>query len=308
VRWVRSGGPLGRVPGARGSVHAAACGWAAKVLLKATARWQAILLAVRSIRTPEMGQYRLLALLMIVLCAVLVIAPIRHFLNHNSGVLTSVVGALVLIVYWRQTNIMEGQLNAATAAATAASKAADVAEEALRLGERPYLFVTPIHNVLQYAINDANPQNTWEPFRAFGRQPFVTFNIINYGKTPAILHEISANLKISTILPLRQDLSKIMPQASIVISTGHNTSEVTCEVDNWDANAHRTTIANGHEHFWLVGEIKYDDIFGNVTVSGFCFRYHVATKSFHEDGGDAYNFQSTTKRSALSDTTRSQGI
>ena len=82
----------------------------------------------------------------------------------------------------------------------------------------------------------------------------------------------------------------------MVIPRGYNAPEITCEADNWDANSHRAAIANGEQHFWLVGELKYDDIFGNVTVSGFCFRYYVATKTFHEDGGDDYNFQRTTKR------------
>jgi hypothetical protein len=82
----------------------------------------------------------------------------------------------------------------------------------------------------------------------------------------------------------------------MVIPKGYNVPEIRCEADNWDANNHRAAVANGEQHFWLVGELKYDDIFGNVTVAGFCFRYYIGTKTFHEDVGDDCNFQTTTKR------------
>jgi hypothetical protein len=218
---------------------------------------------------------------------------VRVFANENSGALTFILGLLVLGVYWRQTTLMSGQLEAATTAAKAASKAADVAEEALRVGERPYMLAAPVRDVLDYAITNANPINLAEPFTG---QPYVTFGITNYGKTPAILREVGANLKISAALPTRGYFSKVLPRASTVIPTGRSVGEINCEANNWDADAHRAAIANGQQHFWLVGELRYDDVFGNVTVAGFCYRYYVATKSFHEEGEDDYNFQTTTKR------------
>jgi hypothetical protein len=217
--------------------------------------------------------------------------------NGNSGLLTFVVGLVAVGVYWRQTVIMSGQLEAATTAAKAASKAAAVAEEALRVGERPYMLAAPIRDNLDYAITNVNPANVVEPFTG---KPYVTFRATNYGKTPAILREISADLKISATLPETAYLSKVLPRAGMVIPINYNAPEITCDADNWIGGVHRVAIADGEQHFWLVGELKYGDIFGNVTVAGFCFRYYVATKTFHEDGGENYNFQKTTTRRQLS--------
>jgi len=228
----------------------------------------------------------------VISAAVCSVRTVRIFADENSGALTFVLGLLVLGVYWRQTKLMSGQLAAATAAAEAASKAADLAEEALRVGERPYMLAAPVRDVLDYAITNANPASQVEPFTG---RPYVTFSITNYGNTPAILREVGANLKISATLPTRGYFSKVLPRASTVIPTGRSVGEINCGADNWDADAHTAAIANGQQHFWLVGELKYDDIFGNVTVAGFCYRYYVATKSFHEEGGDNYNFQ-TAKR------------
>jgi hypothetical protein len=232
-------------------------------------------------------------LVIVALVTVCSVRPVRNFANENSGALTFILGLLVLGVYWRQTTLMSGQLGAAVAAAEAAKKAADVAEEALRIGERPYMLVSPVRDVLEYAITNANPTDPMLPFTA---QPYVTIIIMNYGKTPAILREVGADLKISATLPTRGYFSKVLPQANTVIPTDRNVGGINCTAETWNADAHRAAIANGEQHFWLVGELKYDDIFGNVTVAGFCYRYYVATKSFHEDGGNKYNFQRTTKR------------
>src|SRR5215472_547465 len=71
-----------------------------------------------------------------------------------------------------------------------------------RLGrrERPYVLAAPVRDLLDYAINKANPLN---PMEAFTGKPSVTSTITNYGKTPAIMREVEADLKISAGLPTR---------------------------------------------------------------------------------------------------------
>jgi len=70
------------------------------------------------------------------------------------------------------------------------------------------VLAAPVRDLLDYAINKANPLN---PMEAFTGKPSVTSTITNYGKTPAIMREVEADLKISAGLPTRAYLSKVLP-------------------------------------------------------------------------------------------------
>lgn len=85
----------------------------------------------------------------------------------------------------RQATETSKALEIAKQAADAAKKSAEVAEQALTVVERPYVFAF-----------DVGPFQT-DLSRPGGLTPFVTYEVANYGKTPANIESVRAAVSTS---------------------------------------------------------------------------------------------------------------
>jgi hypothetical protein len=47
--------------------------------------------------------------------------------------------------------------------------------------------------------------------------------------------------------------------------------------------------------FWFMGFVRYNDVFDNEYIRGFCLAYSPMTNSFYPVGGDGYNYRRKTK-------------
>ena len=130
---------------------------------------------------------------------------LEHFGDPNWVVADfTAVLALSTIILWivtwqagiRQSRDMKASIAAAEKAAMgamigarAAQKSADVSEKAFSNLERPYIFAFGIQRL------EADTEY------AGGFEPFVTYNVANYGKTPAIIENVRAGFSISKSYP-----------------------------------------------------------------------------------------------------------
>jgi hypothetical protein len=177
----------------------------------------------------------------------------------------------------------------AALAAQAAKQSADTAAEAFTLLERPY--------VLPGAISIAQSQaHTW----------YATCRIGNYGRTPAIIHDILEGFSGSPIVganpsdPEFKGGKKRTTEFNMagVLASGStlpNSFEMPFPaVLNFNTQTWRLTYAARLPVF-LVINVRYEDVKGIVRRRRFTWKYHDAYRRFLRFAGDEYNFENVIK-------------
>lgn len=179
--------------------------------------------------------------------------------------------------------------------ADAAAKSAKVAENALFVGERPYIFVTGA------AFREALDRQT---FNYDGDQiwPWINFKIDNHGRTPAYIIEVCADSACVTTLPdtpiyreqtiYDESRHVIGRQDSAIIGYTFKT-----QIDGRVMNdiAVPSYLGGNSRQLFAYGYIKYLDIFGYIHTVGFCWRYNLNIKAFVNENRDAYNYRKIEK-------------
>ena len=202
--------------------------------------------------------------------------------------IVALTAGLVLIGFlqWLSLHSTVKEMNAATkvsmVAANAAQKSADVAEKALSLVERPYIFA---FGVRQFHLN---PESL---------EPAVAYEVANYGKTPAIIesaHIVLETIKSNLNAPLEVDRRHSLVIAPI-LGAGEGRKDL---VEDMPANMMNTKVVDGA----IVPDMKHgDDLFFRIIISyrglfskghksGFCWRYNIHTGHFEPYGHEDYNF------------------
>jgi hypothetical protein len=147
------------------------------------------------------------------------------------------------IYYTRQT------ARAAVDAANASVKAANVAEKALTHLERPYIF--PIIDDGTSVANMA--QGRWAYF--------VKFRLHNFGKTPALIKSVLAELRPFERLPdeLRYSISPDPVESANVLGTGEASPHINRSIrdltsSEWD------DVKKGRKFLCVYGAVIYEDV------------------------------------------------
>jgi hypothetical protein len=193
------------------------------------------------------------------------------------------------IVTWssgaRQGRETRQSLKISRTAAIAAKKAA----EALPILERGRLYVT---------ISDHSIHSTVATSIVHGKETIndrfqIRFFFTNYGKTPAIIREISYGSYVDRApkdnfvytvhrTPLSSDVIGAGDETDVLVYYG-NTGLVTIS----DA----AKLANGELHVWFYGEVDYIDVFGSNQVHRYLKRC-VVVDGVGWLGGKNFRFQS----------------
>jgi len=98
----------------------------------------------------------------------------------------------------------------------------------------------------------------------------------NYGKTPAVLKEISHDLQHWSNPPdeLRYLPIRTMPKERAVVA-GASSEPLQCILVAPLTEASAATIRTGDSFLWLYGRVVYDDAFGREREHRFLYRYRM---------------------------------
>lgn len=169
----------------------------------------------------------------------------------------------------RQARDMKDSIAVNKVSADAAKKSADVGERALTHLERPYLFLT-------YERPDFSSVGD-------GAMSFrVRFKFKNYGRTPAIIRHVCADVGRFERLPetLTYDAAdSIFEMREMVVGPTDETEEFRRKIfalERDEANA----VQAGKSFICLYGTLSYDDVFETRHGSEFCWIYDPHRNSF----------------------------
>jgi len=161
----------------------------------------------------------------------------------------------------------------------AALKAANVAERSLVDLERPYVFAD-LHEPIfdQVVVAAGRPQMNF----VRSRTP-VKYGLINRGRSPAFLTDFYQRL-VSGGIPGPVDSSD--PDLEGVVSLkGQDVGA--------DPHPCRIDFVAGEmdlDALYLIGFIRYTDIFRRQHLTGFCAKYSIVENRFALIGGEEYNY------------------
>jgi len=105
---------------------------------------------------------------------------------------------------------------------------------------------------------------------------YVQYAFKNYGRTPAILKEISHELRLWNRLPeeLRYSAIPAMPKELAVVA-GASTEALQCTLMIPLTVEAATSIRTGDSFLWLYGHVLYEDAFGREREHRFLYRYRI---------------------------------
>jgi hypothetical protein len=176
---------------------------------------------------------------------------------------------------------MRKSLAIARKSANAAAKAAEVAEKSLYVLQRPYV-------IRSSTICDL------EAFRRGDIDGKIGCIFVNRGATPAVVVEVFTHMTIAaTGLP--EPIN-----ATMTVGESHPPSRLISRdvPEKFDFELKRlisqSTVGdalwNGKGSLFLLGFIRYKDMFGHDYLHGFCGRYDYEAKDFVIAGGADYNY------------------
>ncbi|HZL58890.1 MAG TPA: hypothetical protein VFC38_04255 [Stellaceae bacterium] len=168
--------------------------------------------------------------------------------------------------------------------------------ESAEIAQRPYLFIGDV----KQQIVPTNPEQIlkWE----HNHVPELSFNFRNNGKTPAIFEEVHGQLVLLDKLPDKPDYKMgIIERGMSIVGAGATSplhlrklgmqkkepdGKAPSETDWQEFEAKRKT-------FYLIGYVRYTDIFGRIHTTGFGFELSPKVHRFAAVGGNAYNYRKT---------------
>jgi hypothetical protein len=190
-----------------------------------------------------------------------------------------------------QEGTMREQAIGIQALATATQRSADVAERALTELERPFVYAQVTQPGLAF-VPSAH-QRGYELQRST-----LELSLLNFGRTPANLTRLEYQI---TTAPHGDIASSIDPRRvggrelpiGTVSADGHPYAEATY-LRLWFFEEEQD-IVDGRRSVWLVGFVRYDDIFGNHHVTGFAKVFDRIGGRFVTRGGEEYNYARTER-------------
>lgn len=204
---------------------------------------------------------------------------------------SAIVVALFTIMLWRtskaqgsslqeQSRHMAGQLAAFTA------------------GERPYLFILSLSEIT-YTLDEYSDQ----PMQ------FATYDVVNYGKTPATIDTIQVGHSIGREQPERPDHADYHHPllASQILASGEKREKISHSLysikwkeyyedgpyygylrEQEHPDSFTPILDEGENLFiWII--VKYHGVSSNDHFTSSCWRYNPDTRQFIQHGGDAFN-------------------
>ena len=121
-------------------------------------------------------------------------------------------------------------------------------------------------------------------------RPGVLYKIVNRGKTPAIIREVSQEIDHQTVL---MPEPRYFPQAigfNPIIEAEGKTTDIECNLPRWLTTGEADAIFSGRSSIWFIGRVIFDDVLGGKGRElRFLWRYTGDGKGFRPDYQKAYN-------------------
>lgn len=181
-----------------------------------------------------------------------------------ASTILTLIGVILITftLYFTAGTLDEAKVTAKAAiiSGEAAQKAAKVAEDALKLGERAYLFPA-IHGIQQGAH----------------KQTLVILHLTNVGKTPAFWDCLYAGFREEepTSPPTIENMERYGADCVIAANDENRVNE--------------NFTKSGNDDCYFVGRIDYKDIFGEPHKTWFCMRIRPKARTFINAGPTDWN-------------------
>jgi hypothetical protein len=199
----------------------------------------------------------------------------------------NILSFLLVLVGAGQLYILAKSIPLARKAADAAKKSADTQKEAMLKIERPHLLFENLKMVGFYLepLKDSEVKPSLEEIRRrmeAPRYPTVSYQLKNYGKSPAWIMRWSIQFNAATQLPLQPhyDEKRIIGYAVPARGTGQGECPfrpIGMTYEQWMA------ILIPNSFLFVYGFIEYSDIFKEAPhKSGFCYKWIAPTTIFPE--------------------------
>lgn len=166
--------------------------------------------------------------------------------------------------------------------------------DALVAAERAQLFILMDYSNVEQKIRDwIGSCSVGDDGSHLAGSFHVSYWIKNFGKTPAVIKEISHEISFMTDL-MPEPYYIAIPSSALpsryVIEAGGHTDPIACQsTANWPIGVVRG-VANRECSIWFIGRVVYDDVMGGKNhETGFVWRYRSDGQGFRRDYSDAYN-------------------
>jgi len=176
----------------------------------------------------------------------------------------------------RAAEASEATIEEAKKATIAAQKSADVAERSASHIDRPYIFSTDIYYI--------------EMDKVVGK---LKFKLTNFGRTPAIIHEVWAKFTVEKEPPTipYEFAAATRYDSFYVLGTGDGTDEYSYEIPTEtklkqivvDGITHVDIDIGTEEKGYFILCIVYHDVQGNAHSTEFCWTFDAARHYFIRD-------------------------
>jgi len=170
----------------------------------------------------------------------------------------------------------------------AAEKSAKVAEDALTVLEKPYVFIDRKIKLIKSIgeIKDFKTQNA-----DFVCHIAVEYFIINHGRTPAIIKNLTTTMLIVDNIPEHRTITGT-PEIPPAIGMAHGIPDgpLMCLSNEAATVVICDDILRGDKFLFFYGQITYRDVFSYEYLTGFGWRYFAKANVWNPAGGDEYNF------------------
>jgi hypothetical protein len=164
-------------------------------------------------------------------------------------------------------------------------KSAEIAERALTELERPFVGIE-IENT-GFTVKDAKT----DPYVMLDRD--LTFKFANYGRTPATITEMFDKFYVcepgEMPPPVSPTQGNKFPFGVIIGANERSASSTRSPSKGIDPNLWQT-FSTGENALFLIGFVRFQDIFGKFHVTGFCLKFNKGDARFLFEGDKRYNY------------------
>ena len=208
------------------------------------------------------------------------------FWSTCASVFLTLVGLAMIFRAWIYTKrasesavamVIEGKeaTKAALETAAEAKRQADLFEQSFKRLDRPYVFFEVVETTGLRSEREEHP--------------FLTYQLVNRGKLPAVIRSVSIGLLDGPQFPLTVLANK--DTRHFVVAAG----DALLMPQKLTVSDRRGKQYAGREGAKLVvyGQIEYDDPTGAHHTDSFCMRGMTDAKHFALEGGDEYNSRKT---------------
>jgi hypothetical protein len=213
------------------------------------------------------------------------IASLTGDLAFYTKLLFGATALLALITFglvvasFRQVYDAKISVAAAVKSAGAAEKSADAAKlsaQAAINADRAFLFISIEYDNFNNIAGIALANKSFFPDDIKGVPPYMEaqYTIKNYGKTFALIKEVSHQLVVSPIFPTEPEYEIIQPApiSNIILDSAEKTHAIHCRAESLITVEQAKAIWASKSALWLHGYISYDDAFG--FGSEFRYKWH----------------------------------